>query len=100
MSTLMRLRLISFSLVLSGCSVSVPNIEFCRDKGKLGALCAFWLNASATKRKVPLSEWNAKRLGMVCTSEKGMGNINAIIESLCQNQDCVEKVNELIRALE
>lgn len=96
----MTVRWILFSLVLSGCSVSVPNIEFCRDKGKIGALCAYWLNAAQTKRKVSLVEWNQKRLGMVCTSEKGMGNINAIIESLCQNQDCVEKVNELIKALE
>lgn len=87
------------SLVLSACSVSIPNIEMCRDKGKLGALCAYWLNAAETKRKVSLIEWNKKRLGMVCVSEKGLGNINAIIESLCQNQPCVEKVSELIKAL-
>lgn len=100
MNTSIRLLLISFSLVLSGCSVSIPNIEMCRDKGKFGAICAYWLNASATKKRVSLSEWNSKRLGMVCVSEKGLGNINAIIESLCQNQQCIERVNDLIKALQ
>lgn len=95
----MKLLLISFSLVLSACSVEIKNIEFCRDKGKLGAICAYWLNAKETQRKIPLGEWNQKRLGMVCTSEKGMGNINAIIESACQNTQCVEKIKELIQAL-
>lgn len=105
----MRRRSILFSLLLSalasiayasGCSVPIANIEFCRDKGKFGAKCAYWLNAKDTIRSVPVSEWNSKRLGMVCTSEEGMGNVNAIIEKLCQNKKCVEKINELIKAIE
>lgn len=84
----------------SGCPVDIKNIEFCRDKGKFGAVCAYWLNAKETKRQIPLSEWNAKRLGMVCTSEAGMGNVNAIIEKLCQSRQCVEQINDLIKALE
>lgn len=88
------------SVLLSSCTISVPNIEFCRDKGKFGAKCAYWLNAKETLRTVPLQKWNAQRIGMVCTSEKGMGNVNATIEKLCQNQQCVEKVNELIKAIE
>lgn len=95
----MRRVLILSSFLFVGCSVSIPNIEFCRIKGKFGAVCARWLDAKASKRNVSLSEWNTKSLGMVCTSEKGMGNINALIESLCQNQTCVEKVNDLIKAL-
>ena len=95
---------ISFSLLfivlLSGCTIAIKNIEFCRDKGKLGAKCAYWLNAKETLRTVPATEWNSKRTGMVCTSEKGMGNINALIESLCQNAQCREKVGDLIKALE
>lgn len=100
----MRLRLSLSSLLLSvslsGCVTNIPNIEFCRDKGKFGAKCAYWLNAKETMRTVPLGEWNPKRLGMVCTSEKGMGNVNAIIESLCQNKQCREKITELIKAIE
>jgi hypothetical protein len=84
----------------SGCSVAIKNIEFCRDKGRYGAVCAYWLNAEKTKRAVPLSEWNAKRFGMVCTSEAGMGNINAIIEKLCQSKHCVENTKKLVKALE
>ena len=83
----------------SGCAVSIRNIEFCRDKGKLGATCAYWLNARETKRTVRVLEWNAKRLGMVCTSEEGMGNINALIETFCQSRKCVEQVKELVKAL-
>lgn len=105
----MKRRWILFSLLLSvlanlayasGCAVAINNIEFCRDKGKFGAKCAYWLNAKQTLKTVPLSEWNNKRLGMVCTSEKGMGNINAIIEKLCQNRQCQEKITELIKAIE
>jgi len=100
----MKLRLLLFSsslsVLLSGCSTDIPNIEFCRDKGRFGAICAYWLNAEETKRFVSLSEWNSKRLGMVCTSENGMGNVNAVIEKLCQNQKCIEKMNELIEAIE
>lgn len=105
----MKRRLILSSLALSvlaniayasGCAVAIPNIEFCRDKGKFGAKCAYWLNAKETIKTVPLSEWNPKRLGMVCTSEKGMGNINAIIEKLCQSKQCIEKINDLIKAIE
>lgn len=87
-------------LFLCGCRTAIKNVEFCRDKGKYGATCAYWLNAAETKRNVPLAKWNASRIGMLCTSEKGMGNINALIESLCQNTQCVEQVTELIKALE
>lgn len=109
MLILTKRQLISFSLLLSvcgslafasSCSVPIKNIEFCRDKGKFGAVCAYWINAKETKRAVPLGEWNSKRLGMVCTSEKGMGNINALIEKLCQSKHCVEKINDLVKALE
>lgn len=105
----MNRRLISYSLLLSvfsflagasTCSIPIKNIEFCRDKGKLGATCAYWLNARETKKRISITEWNAKRFGMTCTSEKGMGNINALIETLCQGRTCVEKTQELIKALE
>lgn len=108
MSILTRRQLILFSLGLSvfsilaaasGCPVQIKNIEFCRDKGQFGAVCAYWLNAKETARKVPLSEWNKKRFGMVCTSEAGAGNINALIETFCQSRECVERTQDLISAL-
>ncbi len=80
--------------------MNVPNIQFCRDKGKLGAVCAYWQNAKETKIQVPYPQWNKNRFGMVCTSERGMGNINATIEKLCQNQKCIEQTKELIKAIE
>ena len=105
----MKRQLALFSLSLVGCSIAVfastcsipiKNIEFCRDKGKYGAVCAYWLNAKETKRYVSLGDWNAKRLGMVCTSEAGMGNINAIIEKACQTKQCVEKMSDLVTTIE
>lgn len=84
----------------SSCSTTVKNIEFCRDKGKFGAICAHWLNAKETKTVVPLGQWNAKRLGMVCTSEQGFGELNALIEKLCQRGNCKEKLDKLIKAIE
>lgn len=107
MSTLTKRLLILSSLAFvasslafaSGCPVKIKNIEMCRDKGKLGAVCAYWLNARETKRKVPLAEWNKQRFGMVCMSESGIGNINALIETFCQSQECVAQANEMIKAL-
>lgn len=104
----MKRRLILSSLALSvcanlafasGCPLKINNIEFCRDKGPYGATCAYWLNAKETKKNIPLYEWNKKRLGMVCTSEAGMGNVNAIIEKACQTQKCVEQIKELVETI-
>ena len=109
MKALIKIQLISYSLVYvvllsflahgSGCVLKIPNIEFCRDKGKLGAVCAFWLNAKETKKRIGPTEWTQKRFGMVCTSEAGAGNINAIIEKACQSKKCVEQITELINAI-
>jgi len=71
----------------------------CRDKGRLGAICAYWQNPEKTLRHISLPEWNAKRLGMVCTSEAGFGNMKAIIEQLCQTHQCIEQADRLIKAL-
>lgn len=100
MRAILGLTLICGLAFASSCSVNIKNLQFCRDKGKFGAVCAYWLNAKETKTLISLHEWNQKRLGMVCTSEKGMGNINKIIETLCQGRQCVEKTNELVKALE
>lgn len=99
--TLFSLSCVAFlSLGASSCSTDIKNIEFCRDKGKFGAVCAYWLNAKETKKVVPALEWNAKRLGMVCTSEEGFGQLNALIEKLCQRGHCKEKIEKLIKAIE
>jgi hypothetical protein len=100
LSSLALIGSLSVIVFASGCPVAIKNIEFCRDKGKFGAKCAYWLDAKDTLRTVPLSEWNAKRLGMVCTSEAGMGNVNGIIEKLCQSKQCVQQTQELVKALE
>jgi len=100
LSSLVFVAFLSFIAGASTCNVPIRNIEFCRDKGKYGAICAYWLNAKETKRVVPVQKWNKERLGMICVSEKGMGNINGLIEKLCQSRNCVEKSNDLIKALE
>lgn len=89
-----------WAVFASGCPVVIKDMEFCRDKGRMGAVCATWLRAKETKRRVGLLEWNSKRLGMLCVSEKGMGNIRQTIETLCQGRECVEKTTDLVKALE
>ena len=84
----------------SGCAITITNMEVCRDKGKLGAVCANWFNPKRERRRVGLLEWNEKRFGMYCVSSKGMGNINSTIEKLCQGRECVENTKDLIKALE
>lgn len=93
------LSVFSFVAFASGCPVKISNIQFCRDKGPLGAVCAYWLNAKETKKRIPPTEWNRLRFGMVCTTEAGMGNINALIETFCQSRECVEQTKELISVL-
>lgn len=85
----------------SGCPLKIPNVEFCADKGKYGAVCAYWLNAKDTKRRIKKSDWDKARIGMFCTSPKGLGAINALVEKACQqNKKCIEDIKTLITALE
>lgn len=89
----------SFSVFASGCPVNLKNIQFCADKGKLGAVCAYWHNAKGTKKRIKKSDWDQKRIGMFCTSPEGLGEINAMIEKFCQSRECRIQTEELIKAL-
>ena len=93
------LALSAFSVFASGCPVQIPNILMCRDKGRMGAVCAYWMKPEETKVNIPLHEWNDKRFGMICTSESGFGNMKAVIEKLCQTHQCVEQADKLVKAL-
>lgn len=88
-----------FLVVASGCPLKIQNIEFCADKGKYGAICAYWLDAKKTAKRIKKSDWDKKRVGMFCTSPQGIGEINALIEKACQTRKCVEQVKELVSAL-
>lgn len=84
----------------SGCPVRIPDIEICADKGKLGAVCASLHSRGKVTRRIPPAEWSSTRVGMFCTSAKGIGEMNAVIERLCQNRKCIEDVKNFIKALE
>lgn len=96
---LFALGLSAFSVYASGCPVKIPNIQVCRDKGRLGAICAHWINPEASKEMVSFPAWNDKRFGMMCMSEASFANIKAAIEKLCQTHQCVEQADKLMRAL-
>lgn len=74
------------SLILSGCAgdpVKVENIDFYGDKGKYGATKVESLHPEKPGVKILKSEWDALRIGMVCTEAKNVTNIQLIIDTLC-----------------
>lgn len=78
----------------------IPDVEICADKGKLGAVCASLHSKGKVTRRVRPAEWSSARVGMFCMSPKGLGEINATIEKLCQNRQCVEESQNFIKALQ
>ena len=83
----MRQRMILLSVILigylvSGCSVTVPNIEVCRDKGVLGAHCAFTNHGPS--RDIPLEVWQNERLGQFCLKEVDFARNQLFFEQACQ----------------
>ena len=81
--------------LVSGCSITVPNIEVCRDKSSLGAHCA-WTN-SGPSRDIPIEEWQSYRFGNFCMSEEAFAKNQKFIEQACElTKGCdVEKLIKL-----
>lgn len=83
--------------LVSGCQLSVPNIEVCRDKGALGAHCAHTNDNQI--RDIPFEEWQDVRFGQFCMVEEDFAKNQKFVEQACQmvNKCDVEK---LIKAYE
>lgn len=84
---------------LASCSLTVPNIEVCRDKGPLGARCAF--TNSGPSRDIPLETWEIARFGQFCMKEDAFAKNQLFFEQACELiKNCkVEEVKAAYRAL-
>lgn len=87
---------ITTAFLASACSLTVPNIEWCRDKGALGAHCA-WTN-EGTPRDIPKADWDHERFGQFCTKEDGFAKNQLFFEQACELvKNCdIEKVKTKI----
>jgi hypothetical protein len=66
---------------LVSCSLDVPNIEVCRDKGPLGARCNF--TNVGEPRDIPPGVWEQERFGQFCMKEAGFAANQLFFEQAC-----------------
>lgn len=80
-------KIILASLTVSGCAgqekVDVPNFPFYGDKGKYGATKVESLHPEKPGVRLPKSEWDTLRIGMVCTDAANIRTIQTLIDTLC-----------------
>lgn len=84
----MLLSVIISTIFLIRCStIDVPNAEVCRDKGPLGAHCAFTNHGDS--HDIVLHDWDLQRFGYFCMSEVDFAATQKFIEQACEkHQDC------------
>ena len=82
MQRMILLSVILIGYLVSGCSVTVPNVEVCRDKSILGAHCAF--TNAGDSRDIPPEEWQDYRIGMFCMKEVDFARNQLFFEQACQ----------------
>lgn len=87
-----------FTLTLTSCDgtkLELPNTEWCRDKGALGAHC----NKQNTDepRNIDKATWDAGRFGMFCASEEDFAANQLFLEQAClKTKGCdIEKLHNL-----
>ena len=86
--------ILMMAFLVSGCSLDVPNIEVCRDKGVLGARCN-WTN-DGDPRDIEPEVWESERFGQFCMKEEGFAANQLFFEQACE---LVKKCNiEKVRA--
>ena len=87
-------------LNLSGCAhIAIKDAEWCGDAGPLGASCFNTLSSGSRDLSKP--EWDAARVGMVCTVPDSFSNWKAAILKFCsQTKICTfefkKKLNEFV----
>lgn len=73
--------------VLTSCgNVTIKNQEWCGDLGSLGAEC-FSTNTD-DERSLNKPEWDALRVGWVCSSADNFGDVKKAILKLCEKCRC------------
>lgn len=63
----------------------MPNLEVCRDKGELGAHCAF-TNAGESY-DLEKDEWDNRRFGQFCLSEEDFAADTKFAEQACEKMN-------------
>lgn len=87
---------VPFSVFASGCPLKVPNVIFCADKGKFGAICG-WTREADKKARLSKLEWDKMRIGWFCTNAAGLGEMEKFIAMACaQNKNCIDQTRQFI----
>ncbi len=96
----MRRLIILSSFVLSACSLEVPNVNWYRDKGPLGARMTN--TVSGESKDISKPEWDEIRFGMFCTDEMSFAKYQKFIEDACaMTKKChVKDVNKALKEIE
>lgn len=83
--------------IVSGCShVTVKDKEVCADLGYVGAHCAH--TYTDTKRDIPKYEWDAERIGWMCTPAESFSDTEDSIDELCRiTNKCDYETREIIQ---
>lgn len=81
---------ISFLLILSACSVKIPDIEVCGDMGDMGAACFHTI--SEKPRDIAKPDWDKERFGYLCMSSDSYAEIKKTILKLCNEVKCSKEV--------
>lgn len=89
--------IILLSFALGACSLSVPDADWYRDKGTLGARKTNTITGIG--EDISKEEWDEIRFGMFCTSEENFGKYQKFIEDACAiTKKC--KVQDVKKAIE
>lgn len=83
---LKRLFVIVLALSVLSCSrqkIVVKDYEFFGDKGRFGATKVWSLSTERPGVKIPKSQWDEIRIGMVCTKAENITDIQTNIDKLC-----------------
>lgn len=96
----MKRLIILLSFALAACQLEVPNADWYRDKGDLGARKTNTITGIG--EDVSKEEWDNIRFGMFCTSETNFGNYQKFIEDACATtKNCVVKdVKKALQTIE
>lgn len=75
---------ISLSLIFSSCSpIEIKDYVFCGDLGRFGATCVHSLKTEIPAKRIMKTDWDAMRIGYVCTEANTIADIQASIDKLC-----------------
>jgi hypothetical protein len=100
MKKLLNSSLLVWAACNTACTLEIPNVPICADKGKFGAICAY-TRGDVNKKQIPKLQWDNMRVGMFCMDAKALGDYKTFIEKACQqDQKCVDGVRRFIDVLE